>query len=119
FDEQYNYVFNSYYETVGARIVRTDRGNLSRPSVADVYRYRAYVDEQMEAFLRQDSLTEEIAALLTLGLHHEQQHQELLLTDIKYILGHNPLFPRYAEDLEQRPGAVEDIVLLQIPEGQY
>lgn len=96
YDPQYNFVFNSYYESVGARVVRTDRGNLSRPSVTDVYRYRAYVDEQMEAFLQSDMLNNEVAALLELGLNHEQQHQELLYSDIKYILGHNPLFPAYS-----------------------
>ncbi|TYR36829.1 ergothioneine biosynthesis protein EgtB [Sphingobacterium phlebotomi] len=119
FNEQYNYVFNSYYETVGARVVRTDRGNLSRPSVADVYRYRAYVDEQMEAFLCQGILAEDVAALVVLGLHHEQQHQELLLTDIKYILGHNPLFPRYAAGVEHWEAPAEEHVMLHIPEGQY
>ena len=93
FDPQYNFVFNSYYETIGARVIRTDRGNLSRPSVADVYRYRAYVDQQMQEYLLNHLITEPLAALLELGLNHEQQHQELLHTDIKYILGHNPLFP--------------------------
>ena len=93
FDPNYNYVFNSYYETVGARVIRTDRGNLSRPTVADVYAYRAHVDEAMNRFLDKDH--DELKDLLLLGLNHEQQHQELLCTDIKYILGHNPLFPPY------------------------
>ncbi len=119
FNNQYNYVFNSYYETVGARVVRTDRGNLSRPSVADVYHYRTYVDEQMEAFLNQGMLTEAVAELLVLGLHHEQQHQELLLTDIKYILGHNPLFPHYIDELKPEKIPMEELVMLQIPQGQY
>lgn len=97
FNTQYNYVFNSYYETVGARVLRTDRGNLSRPSVADIYAYRSYVDQQMESFLDSSVLSDALYAVLELGLNHEQQHQELLLTDIKYILGHNPLFPVYKE----------------------
>ena len=97
FDENYNYVFNSYYETVGARVIRTDRGNLSRPTVKDVYRYRAYVDDAMTAFLSCEP-AEEVKELLMLGLNHEQQHQELLCYDIKYILGHNPLFPPYADE---------------------
>ncbi|KAF2508104.1 ergothioneine biosynthesis protein EgtB [Flavobacterium foetidum] len=97
FNSEYNFVFNSYYETVGARVVRTDRGNLSRPSVADVYRYRTYVDDQMQKYLINENLSDEIISLLELGLSHEQQHQELLLSDIKYILGHNPLFPAYSE----------------------
>ncbi len=94
FDPQYNYVFNSYYETVGARVIRTDRGNLSRPSVEDIYKYREHVDYAMNEFL-QKSLSKDLKELIVLGLNHEQQHQELLATDIKYILGNNPLFPPY------------------------
>lgn len=94
YNVEYNYVFNSYYETIGARVIRTDRGNLSRPSVSDVYAYRSYVDMAMADFLK-NTLTEEVKELFFLGLNHEQQHQELLLTDIKYILGNNPLFPAY------------------------
>ncbi|HEX3385596.1 MAG TPA: DinB family protein, partial [Mucilaginibacter sp.] len=92
FDPEYNFVFNSYYESVGTRVIRTDRGNLSRPTVADVYKYREYVDEAMDKFLCNEP-SKEIMELIILGLNHEQQHQELLYTDIKYILGHNPLFP--------------------------
>ncbi|SKA31571.1 ergothioneine biosynthesis protein EgtB [Chitinophaga eiseniae] len=94
FDPQYNFVFNSYYESVGARVIRTDRGNLSRPAVEDIMRYRRHVDEAMETFLGTEH-TPGLQALITLGLNHEEQHQELLYTDIKYILGHNPLFPAY------------------------
>lgn len=95
FNSNYNYVFNSYYETIGARVIRTDRGNLSRPTVSEVKAYRAYVDEAMIHFLQDDPLDATVKATFILGLNHEQQHQELLLTDIKYILGHNPLFPPY------------------------
>ncbi len=98
FDPMYNYVFNSYYETVGVRVVRTDRGNLSRPSVEDIYKYRTYVDEAMHSLLELDLSTEQ-SQLIVLGLNHEQQHQELLATDIKYILGNNPLMPAY-EDVQ-------------------
>lgn len=94
FDPQYNYVFNSYYETVGARVIRTDRGNLSRPTVEDIYKFRRHVDSAMNKFL-QKTLSKELEELIELGLNHEQQHQELLATDIKYILGNNPLFPPY------------------------
>ena len=102
FDPQYNYVFNSYYETVGARVIRTDRGNLSRPTVEEIYKYRRYVDHAMHQFLHGD-ISEEIEEIVTLGFNHEQQHQELLMTDIKYILGNNPLFPAYktASDKER------------------
>src|SRR5215217_1162708 len=75
FDPDYNYVFNSYYETIGARVIRTHRGNLSRPTVEDVYRYRSHVDVAMEAFLQQE-LNSETKDILLLGLNHEQQHQE-------------------------------------------
>lgn len=102
FDPNYNYVFNSYYETVGARVIRTDRGNLSRPTVNDVYNYRKHVDDAMQQFLS-SSFNDDVKELLVLGLNHEQQHQELLWYDIKYILGHNPLFPTYAdENIEQQ-----------------
>jgi len=98
FNSEYNYVFNSYYENIGARVIRTDRGNLSRPTVDDVYHYREYVDAAMEKYLLSCTPDNEIAELLELGLNHEQQHQELLWYDIKYILGHNPLFPQYAAE---------------------
>src|ERR1700712_3632365 len=84
FDPDYNYVFNSYYETVGARVIRTDRGNLSRPTVRDILRYRKHVDHAMVELLSGNG-HEEIIELLQLGCNHEEQHQELLLTDIKYI----------------------------------
>lgn len=98
FDPDYNYVFNSYYESIGARVVRTDRGNLSRPAVGEVLQYRAYVDEAMEAFLEAGDPGEAVSDIIRLGFSHEEQHQELLITDIKYILGHNPLFPAYRRD---------------------
>jgi ergothioneine biosynthesis protein EgtB len=96
FHPEYAYLFNSYYNSLGSRVNRADRGTLSRPPLADVYRYRAYVDAHMATLLSQ--LAELPAAaieLVELGLHHEQQHQELLATDIKYILSTNPLAPGY------------------------
>lgn len=119
FDAQYNFVFNSYYETIGARVIRTDRGNLSRPSVSDIYQYRKYVDEQMDTFLQSEYFTEEIKPLLELGLNHEQQHQELLLTDIKYILGHNPLFPAYTNEDISKKKHFETIEMIHFDEGVY
>ncbi len=97
FDPAFPFVFNSYYETEGARVIRTDRGNLSRPTVENIYKYRKYVDQHMSSFLA-STPSAEIAELIILGLNHEQQHQELLMTDIKYILGNNPLFPAYKEN---------------------
>ncbi|MDB5309203.1 MAG: ergothioneine biosynthesis protein EgtB [Gemmataceae bacterium] len=90
-------LFNSYYETVGDRWPRPARGLLSRPTVADVYTYRRAVDERMTGLIeRVDGRTlGAIAPLVELGLNHEQQHQELLLTDLKHALGLNPLRPAY------------------------
>ncbi|MEM6894549.1 MAG: ergothioneine biosynthesis protein EgtB [Bacteroidota bacterium] len=102
FDPDFSFVFNSYYETVGKRVVRANRGNLSRPSVKKVYAYREYVTEAMKAFL-QDTTDEEVLGILEIGIHHEKQHQELLLTDIKFILGNNPLLPVYSEKFHDHP----------------
>jgi ergothioneine biosynthesis protein EgtB len=119
FDPQYNYVFNSYYETVGSRVIRTDRGNLSRPTVIDIYRYREYVDEAMDKFLCKEP-SSEVSELLMLGLNHEEQHQELLYTDIKYILGHNPLFPAYSKDyFPQKVGEHANGKFIKLNEGIY
>ena len=118
FNSDYNYVFNSYYETVGARVIRTDRGNLSRPSVNEVYQYRAYVDEAM-AKLLSCPVDEKITELLHLGFNHEQQHQELLLTDIKYILGNNPLFPVYDLNWKDKNIPTSEPQMIAIAEGVY
>ncbi len=117
FDPDFNYVFNSYYETIGARVLRTDRGNLSRPGVEEIYKYRAYVDDEMEKLLEGD-LTD-FKDLLQLGLNHEQQHQELLVTDLKYILGHNPLFPVYDKNFQEHSRSSSSSRLIEIPEGIY
>jgi ergothioneine biosynthesis protein EgtB len=95
FDPRFGHVFNSYYEGQGTRVARAERSALSRPTVAEVLAFRAHVDAAMQAVLAQP-LTPELAALIELGLQHEQQHQELLVTDLKFILGTNPLAPAYA-----------------------
>jgi ergothioneine biosynthesis protein EgtB len=118
FNAEYNYVFNSYYESVGTRVIRTDRGNLSRPGVTDVYKYRQYVDDKMHEFLSGE-ITPELHALITLGLNHEEQHQELLITDIKYILGHNPLFPAYQEDYCFKERSITHADFIKMPAGIY
>ncbi len=97
FDEQFGFLFNSYYNTIGERTVRDQRGDLSRPTVKRVYEYRRYVDEKMLALLKQNQ-SEELREFVVLGLNHEQQHQELLLTDLKYTFSVNPTFPVYRED---------------------
>lgn len=97
FDEQYRYLFNSYYEAVGARHPRPRRGMLTRPTLDEVLAYREAVDEAMQELL-QAAQTDEEAALIELGLHHEQQHQELLLTDILHLFAQNPLKPAFAPE---------------------
>lgn len=93
-DPKFGFIFNSYYESAGPRVLRSNRGLLSRPTVKDIYAYRKYVDDAMDKLFEVE-LPAEAASVIEVGLNHEQQHQELLLTDIKVILGHNPLFPVY------------------------
>jgi len=102
FHEGYRYIFNSYYESFGSRVARDARGSLSRPSVTEVNHYRAFVDERINALIGsgEDRLLPEIAKLIELGLHHEQQHQELLVMDIKHIFASNPLRPVYQVSTE-------------------
>jgi len=97
FDESFRFLFNSYYNSVGERTLRDHRGDLSRPTVKRIFEYRKYVDEKMYVFLDSD-LAQDVRDLVILGLNHEQQHQELFLTDLKYIFGVNPLFPVYRND---------------------
>jgi len=119
YNPDYNYVFNSYYETVGNRVIRTDRGNLSRPTVAEIYKYREYVDDAMANFLCEEP-SAEVKELLILGFNHEEQHQELLYTDIKYILGHNPLFPAYSQSyVSPKVDWVESGEFIKLDEGIY
>ena len=95
FDARFAFLFNSYYEGIGPRIARDARGLLSRPSLADVAHYRRHVDEAVGRLLERRGDQPALATLIELGLQHEQQHQELLLTDIKHVLGSNPLRPAY------------------------
>jgi ergothioneine biosynthesis protein EgtB len=94
FHEGFGYLFNSYYEAVGDRYPRSNRGCISRPGAEEIGAYRRYVDEAMETLVSGD-LSEKVASLVELGLHHEQQHQELILMDIKHVLAQNPLAPAY------------------------
>lgn len=118
FHKDYNYVFNSYYETVGARVIRTDRGNLSRPTVEDIYAYRKHVDEAMVSYLS-NGYDASLTDLLVLGFNHEQQHQELLLSDIKYILGHNPLFPEYSNSNIEAANEKAEQTWISVEAGVY
>jgi ergothioneine biosynthesis protein EgtB len=104
FDPRYAFLFNSYYETIGARHARPKRGLLTRPSLDEVERYRAHVDAAIEQLLAAEP-EPRVLALVELGCHHEQQHQELLLTDILNLFSENPLHPAYAP-LPRGPRAV-------------
>ena len=95
FHPRFRVLFNSYYNTVGEQYPRPDRGLVSRPSLAEVRDYRAHVDEHVTKLIEDEALDETLAAILELGLHHEQQHQELVLTDLKHMLAQNPLRPAY------------------------
>ncbi len=120
FDKNYSFLFNSYYESVGERVLRPHRGFLTRPVVNEIYAYRKYVDEQMLEFLAAKELDNALYSLIDLGLNHEQQHQELLITDLKYILGHNPLFPVYNENSrDNKSDAKTEYTWLEIGEGVY
>ena len=111
FDDAFHYLFNSYYNTAGKMHPRPQRGQLSRPALTEILDYRRHVDEAMLALLESDLATDEISQFVTLGLHHEQQHQELLLTDIKHVLSCNPLQPAARENLNRpigtSPGAYD------------
>jgi ergothioneine biosynthesis protein EgtB len=95
YDSRFAFLFNSYYESVGEFFPRERRGHLSRPSVEEIFRYRTYVDEHMRELIATSA--DDIAFRVILGLNHEQQHQELLLMDVKAIFAMNPLKPVYRE----------------------
>ena len=99
FDEAYAHLFNSYYETAGTFFPRAQRGLLSRPTVAQIYRYRSHVDEAIQALLKKmpQQSAHDILARVELGIEHETQHQELLLMDVKYNFFINPLKPAYRD----------------------
>ena len=97
FHPRYEFLFNSYYNAIGPRHCRSERGVLSRPTVSEVHAYRHAIDARVERLLEEadDALLEKLEEIVVLGIHHEQQHQELLLTDVKHLLSSNPLLPAY------------------------
>jgi ergothioneine biosynthesis protein EgtB len=102
FNPDFRYLFNSYYNTVGAQYPRPQRGLVTRPGLAEILAYRRYVDERLVARLESGEVTDRsLAGVVEVGLHHEQQHQELILTDLKHLFSFNPLHPVYRES---RPG---------------
>ncbi len=119
YDEQFHYLFNSYYQTVGPMQKRPQRGLLSRPTVAEIHDYRRSIDERIARLLAERDDDRELEFLLTLGIHHEQQHQELMLTDIKHVFFMNPLKPVYRET--QPTAASEPLTLTydSIDGGEY
>ncbi|HYF03657.1 MAG TPA: ergothioneine biosynthesis protein EgtB [Patescibacteria group bacterium] len=123
FHRTYNFLFNSYYESIGERTDRAQRGYMTRPTVQEILTYRAYVNENINELLLKNGAEgfKKISELIILGLNHEQQHQELLVTDLKYILlASNPLYPVYREDLfKKQPFKSESSksTFIEIPGG--
>ncbi|MFT7389624.1 MAG: ergothioneine biosynthesis protein EgtB [Candidatus Endobugula sp.] len=127
FDTDFGFLFNSYYQGIGERAVRTDRGLMTRPTVETVYAYRHHVDRYIAQLLNvaivgmNEGKRSRINELIRLGIQHEQQHQELLLTDIKYTLSYNPTFPVYDRhsvfDKDKKTLAKADWI--SIDEGVY
>jgi ergothioneine biosynthesis protein EgtB len=110
-DDRYHYLFNSYYYSAGTMHARPRRGLLSRPTLAEIYAYRAHVDDSMQSLIETSGDNADIRARVHLGINHEQQHQELFLTDIKHVLSCNPLLPGYDTrlrvDSDTAPGKLE------------
>jgi ergothioneine biosynthesis protein EgtB len=116
-DERYSFLFNSYYDALGDRQPRPHRGLITRPSLGEVHDYRRAVDESMDRFLGSAPGPEALSRT-ELGLHHEQQHQELILTDIHHALWCNPLRPAYVEAAEDTPAeTATDAAWISHPEG--
>ncbi|SDE84792.1 ergothioneine biosynthesis protein EgtB [Cellulophaga baltica] len=118
FNKDFSYLFNSYYQTVGERAARSLRGAMTRPLIEEIYSYRTYVDQHIVALLK-SKLSLEIETLVTLGIQHEQQHQELLLTDLKHTFSFNPLHPVYHEKFNLVQDTNNEEGWLAMPEGIY
>ena len=121
FNAKLNWFFNSYYESQGPRINRSQRGNMTRPSIKTVFGYREYVDQHLAQLLQDEHPKKvQIQELLEVGLQHEQQHQELLVMDIKYILGSNPTFPTFLpEENKAKKRTTTSLSFHTIDEGLY
>lgn len=118
---EYAFLFNSYYNGMGKMYERARRGMLSRPSVEEIYHYRRQIDEAVTEFIGScpESRWNEAVWLLTLGLHHEQQHQELLLTDLKHLFYQNPLYPVYETPQLAAAGSPGPLGWIHFGEGLY
>lgn len=131
FNADFEFLFNSYYNGVGAQFPRPERGRLSRPTVAEVMAYRQHVDRAMDQLVNSE-LGGDLLFRTILGLNHEQQHQELLLTDLKYNLGNNPIYPAYLENsvssdvvevpglrFEDFEGGIREMGVAQLAPGEF
>ncbi len=118
FDPRFGFLFNSYYNHVGERLARSARGVITTPDVEKVYQYRQYINEHMLGLL-DNSPAPQAETLTTLGINHEQQHQELLLTDLKLTLGHNPVLPVYNESANLVDDSNLESGFVEIEEGLY
>ncbi|MBO6535241.1 MAG: ergothioneine biosynthesis protein EgtB [Balneolaceae bacterium] len=116
---QYAYFFNSYYLQTGVPFTRAKRGLLSRPTVSEVFEYREYVNEQVQSFIENcdENTWTEAAKVVEIGNHHEQQHQELILTDLKYLLAQNPLLPTYKERELRESAPTNPLTWIPFDEG--
>jgi ergothioneine biosynthesis protein EgtB len=117
FNKDFAYYFNSYYNNVGERVLRANRGLMTRPTLDQVLAYRAYVNNSMAQYL-DGGVPDEVLDTIEVGLQHEQQHQELLVYDIKYIFGHQPSFPTLDIDLKLAPENIS-ASFMKIEEGVY
>ena len=118
FNPDFSFLFNSYYQTIGKRAVRNHRGTITRPTVEEVYEYRKYVDEKMEHLLQVNE-SQELRSLVILGINHEQQHQELLITDLKHTFSYNPIHPVYKKDFDLINQKNEESGWLPMEKGLY
>ena len=117
FDPAFRVLFNSYYVGVGRRHPRAERGSISRPSLEQVFEYRQAVDQRIAALVTSRTLDDGLLDVIELGLHHEHQHQELTLTDLKHHLWKNPLQPMYREVAATTPSSAPPLRFVERPEG--
>jgi ergothioneine biosynthesis protein EgtB len=117
FDPRFGYLFNSYYNAVGERLSRSQRGLISRPTVAEVYRYRDSVDGRVTNLFAAEQRPADFDDIVVLGLNHEQQHQELLLTDLKHAFAANPLRPAYRDRTFEATPPAPPLEWLTYPAG--
>ncbi|WP_299117693.1 ergothioneine biosynthesis protein EgtB [uncultured Winogradskyella sp.] len=116
YSDDFAYCFNSYYNNIGDRILRANRGNMTRPTISEVFGYRNYVSQHLAEFL-DENLSVDILEIVEIGMQHEQQHQELLTYDIKYIFGNQPVFPALETNIQLQQEINDGFV--EINEGVY